>query len=134
MKKLFLLVTAMLLLTACQESIEKRLAREAREITEKGPQTLRIQGTDGIAHIMILDSIVFDIPTLTQRQYFTLTGDIDNEGAAPSRDALILQLKNEPAYDIHRKNGYSFYYLYRSAKDPQTVYFETTITKADYSR
>ena len=132
MKKTLLFFVAVLLFSACQESIEKRLAREARELSEKCPQTLRIQGADGVSHIMILDSIVFDIPTLTQRQYFTMTGDIDNADFAPTKSILVEQLKNEPTYELHRKNGYSFYYVYRSASHPDSVYAEITITRQDY--
>ena len=72
MKKILLFTTALLLLTACQESLEEKAAREAREVTEsKCPMP--------IGDNMYLDSIVFDIPTLTQTQYFRFTGNSDND-------------------------------------------------------
>ncbi len=134
MKKIFLFAILLMTLTACQESIEKRLEREAREISEKGPQSFKILGQDGLFHVMVRDSVVFHIPTLTQRQYFKMTGDIDQEGFAPTKQMLVEQLKNEPSYRVLRENGYSFYYIYRSAKDPEKVYAEITITKQDYQR
>ena len=132
MKKVLLFATILLAMTGCQESIEKRLAREAREITDKGPQPMQVLGNDGKMHTMIRDSVVFDIPTLTEREYYTMAGDIDTIGTAPTKEALVNQLKNTPAYKIHRERGYSFYFLYRSAKDPSVVYSEITITKKDY--
>ncbi|MCR5679406.1 MAG: hypothetical protein K6G08_04250 [Prevotella sp.] len=132
MKKILIFATMLLAMTACQESIEKRLAREAREITEKGPQPMQVLGNDGKMHTMIRDSVVFDIASLTEREYFTMTGDIDTIGTAPTKEALVSQLRNAPAYRIHRERGYSFYFLYRSAKNPKQVYSEITITKKDY--
>lgn len=132
MRKIVLFFVALVAMAACQESIEKRLEREAREITAKGPQPLSIRGDDGKVYTMICDSIVFDINTLTQSQYFTLTGELDDEGIVPTKEQLVEQLKNEPSYRIHRQKGYSFHYVYRSAKTPGKIHMEITITKKDY--
>ena len=62
MKRFFLFFALPLVLFSCQESLEQRAAREAREMTEtKCPMPL--------GDNMFLDSVVFDIPTLTQSQY-----------------------------------------------------------------
>ena len=72
MKKVLLMASAVILLASCQESLEERAAREAREVTEaKCPMP--------IGNNMYLDSIVFDIPSITQTQYFRFTGDSDND-------------------------------------------------------
>ena len=125
MKKILLLAILAFGLTACQESIEERIARESAEFTQtKCPMPLDARGT------MFLDSIVFDISTLTQSQYFRF----DTIGMPQSqlRPVLIDELKKEPKYQLHREKGYSFHYVYRSLKDPDKILFETTLTKADY--
>jgi hypothetical protein len=93
MKKLFLMVTNIILLTACQESLEERAAREAREVTEaKCPMP--------IGNNMYMDSVVFNIPTLTQTQYFRFTGDTDNDSVVTTlentnvKETLVQELKN----------------------------------------
>lgn len=130
--KALFLSSALVTLSGCQESLEERLAREARELTEKGPQPMNLRGEDGKVYTMICDSIVFDIPTLTQSQYFTLTGELDDGGVVPTREQLLEQLKNEPSYRIHRQKGYSFRYVYRSQKTPGHVFLDLTLKKSDY--
>ena len=131
MKKLFLMVSAIILLTACQESLEERAAREAREVTEaKCPMP--------IGDNMYMDSVVFSIPTLTQTQYFRFTGDTDNDSVAATlqdasiRTTLVQELKNAPNYKALMQRGVNFRYIYRSTKDPEKTYLDITITKEDY--
>ena len=115
MKKLILIATAAIVLTSCQESLEERAAREAREVTEaKCPMP--------IGNNMYLDSIVFDIPSLTQTQYFRFIGDTDNDSMVVSmkdtdlKGALVQELKNTPNYKTLMKRGANFRYIYRSSK------------------
>ena len=104
MKNILLFATALLLLTSCQESLEERAAREAREVTEsKCPMP--------IGDNMYLDSIVFDIPTLTQTQYFR---------------------KNTPSYKALMNKGISFRYIYGSTAEPEKTYIDITVKKEDY--
>ena len=125
MKHLLLLAVSALILMSCQESLEERIARENKEFTQtKCPMPLNTEST------MYLDSIVFDIPTLTQSQYFRI-----NDFAIPTdqlRQALISELRQEPKYKAHRETGYSFHYIYRHLNNPDSVLFETTIVKEDY--
>jgi hypothetical protein len=125
MKHLLLLAVSALILMSCQESLEERIARENKEFTQtKCPMPLNTEST------MYLDSIVFDIPTLTQSQYFRI-----NDFAIPTdqlRQALISELRQEPKYKAHREKGYSFHYIYRYLNNPDSVLFETTIVKEDY--
>lgn len=133
MKKLILIATAAIVLTSCQESLEERAAREAREVTEaKCPMP--------IGNNMYLDSIVFDIPSLTQTQYFRFIGDTDNDSMVVSmkdtdlKGALVQELKNTPNYKTLMKRGANFRYIYRSSKNPEKVYFDFIINKADYDK
>ena len=115
-------------LTACQESLEERAAREARDITErKCPMP--------IGENMFLDSIVFDIPSLTQSQYFHVNGELDDDSLFATVDTyslLLSELKNTPSYRSLMEKGVDFRYVYRSTKDPDVVLLELTLTPEDY--
>ena len=132
MKKILLFTTALLLLTACQESLEEKAAREAREVTEsKCPMP--------IGDNMYLDSIVFDIPTLTQTQYFRFTGNSDNASTVENivsnndlKGTLVKELKNTPSYKALMNKGISFRYIYGSTAKPEKTYIDITVTKEDY--
>ena len=132
MKNILLFATALLLLTSCQESLEERAAREAREVTEsKCPMP--------IGDNMYLDSIVFDIPTLTQTQYFRFTGNSDNDSTVENivsnndlKGTLVKELKNIPSYKALMNKGISFRYIYGSTAEPEKTYIDITVTKEDY--
>ena len=132
MKKILLFTTALLLLTACQESLEEKAAREAREVTEsKCPMP--------IGDNMYLDSIVFDIPTLTQTQYFRFTGNSDNDSTVENivsnndlKGTLVKELKNTPSYKALMNKVISFRYIYGSTAEPEKTYIDITVTKEDY--
>ena len=119
MKKIFLMVASIILLSACQESLEERAAREAREVTEsKCPMP--------IGNNMYLDSVVFNIPTLTQTQYFRFIGDTDNDSVVVAfeqnniKETLVKELKNTPNYKALMERGASFLYTdqQRNLKPP----------------
>lgn len=132
MKNILLFATALLLLSSCQESLEEKAAREAREVTEsKCPMP--------IGDNMYLDSIVFDIPTLTQTQYFRFTGNSDNDSTVEKiiknndlKGTLVQELKNTPSYKALINKGITFRYIYGSTADTQKTYIDITVTKEDY--
>ena len=132
MKNILLFATALLLLSSCQESLEEKAAREAREVTEsKCPMP--------IGDNMYLDSIVFDIPTLTQTQYFRFTGNSDNDSTVEKiiknndlKSTLVQELKNTPSYKALINKGITFRYIYGSTADTQKTYIDITVTKEDY--
>ena len=131
MKKILLVASTVMLFTACQETLEERAAREAREVTEsKCPMP--------VGSNMYLDSIVFSIPTLTQTQYFRFIGDTDNDSVVIAfqqtdiKGTLVKELKNTPNYKSLMERGVNFRYIYRSTKDPKKVYLDITISKEDY--
>lgn len=128
MKKIFVFLLAPFVLLSCQESLEERAAREARQMTEtKCPMP--------IGDNMLLDSIVFDIPTLTQSQYFRVYGDLDSDSlfeSVDSRSLLLSELQNTPSYRALMERGVDFRYVYRSSKAPDTVLLDLTLTPDDY--
>ena len=128
MKRIFVFLLAPFVLLSCQESLEERAAREARQMTEtKCPMP--------IGDNMLLDSIVFDIPTLTQSQYFRVYGDLDSDSvfeSVDSRSLLLSELQNTPSYRASMERGVDFRYVYRSSKAPDTVLLDLTLTPDDY--
>ncbi len=128
MKRFFLFFALPLVLFSCQESLEQRAAREAREMTEtKCPMPL--------GDNMFLDSVVFDIPTLTQSQYFRVTGELDDDSlfeTVDSRSLLLEELRNTPTYRTLMNRGVTFHYVYHSTKSPSKVMLELSLTPEDY--
>ena len=131
MKKVLLMASAVILLASCQESLEERAAREACEVTEaKCPMP--------IGNNMYLDSIVFDIPSIIQTQYFRFTGDSDNDSVvtvlnnSDVKGTLVRELKNTANYKALLNRGVNFRYVYRSSKNPEKIYLDVTLHKEDY--
>ena len=87
MKKLWVLSAFMLLLTACQESLEDRCARETKEYTRKNCPAK-------MDNNIVLDSLTFERETHTLHYYYKLTGFADQEDVAQKMDAVNI-LKNE---------------------------------------
>ncbi len=128
MKKTFLLLLAAAALGACQESMEDRCDREAKEFTRKNCPTM-------IADEIMMDSMAFERSTHTIHYYYKLTGNSDRADAYNKdevKELLRKELKNTTAVQDYKDEGYSFEYSYRSAKDPNTVYFDVLLTKKDY--
>ena len=74
----------------CQESLEERCEREAREYTEKHCPT-------PVAKDVVMDSMTFDKATHTITYAYTLTGQLDDSAVvegAHSRDLLLQEIKN----------------------------------------
>jgi len=129
MRKTLLLLAAAVMLTACQETLEERATREAREVTEnKCPMP--------IGDNMYMDSVVFDIPTLTQTQYFRFIGDSDNDSVVTilgnARQVLVDELRGTAVYKSLMERGVNFRYVYRSTKNRETIYLDVTLKPDDY--
>lgn len=126
-KKLLLFFFAALL-TACQESLEERCAREAKEYTER-------KCPARINEFTRIDSLTFDKASHTMHYYYTLSGNADNaEAIARSnpRETLAREVRNTTSMEIYREAGYRFAYTYRSESRPERVLFETVIEEKDY--
>lgn len=128
MKKTVLLLMSIVLLTACQESLEDRCAREAKEFTEKNcPRA--------VAQDIVLDSMTFEKSTHTISYMYTLNGALDDTARIDSvhfREMLLLEVKNSTNLKLYKDAGYSFRYTYHSEKDSGTKLFEATFRENDY--
>ena len=128
MKKTVILLMSIMLLTACQESLEDRCAREAKEFTEKNcPRAVDKE--------IILDSMTFEKQTHTISYLYTLTGTLDNPlriDSAKFRELLLIEVKNSTNLKLYKDAGYSFRYAYYSEKEKGTQLFEATFRQSDY--
>ncbi|MBQ8456541.1 MAG: hypothetical protein IJ540_02915 [Prevotella sp.] len=127
-KKLFFAFAAVLLLSACQESLEQRCAREAMEYSKKNCPA-------PIAKGVTIDSMSFDVATHTLIYSYTLDGVIDDTATIRKnnpREQMLQQLKNATAMKPYRDAGYNFRYTYYSTKDKGQKLFEATFQEKDY--
>ena len=128
MKKGILFMLAVLILSACQESLEDKCARECVEFTKR-------KCPSAVAPEMVIDSMTFDRASHTIQYYYKLTGVSDRADAYledQARDALKNALKNTTQVMAYKEEGYNFRYIYYSEKNPQTVYLDILLTEKDY--
>ena len=128
MKKIALFIGAALMAVGCQESLEERCEREAREYTEKHCPT-------PVAKDVVMDSMTFDKATHTITYAYTLTGQLDDSAVvegAHSRDLLLQEIKNSAHLRLYKEAGYSFRYVYHSGKKKGTQLLDATFHQSDY--
>ena len=128
MKKLWVLSAILLLLSACQESLEDRCARETKEYTRKNCPAKMDNNS-------ILDSLIFERETHTLHYYYRLTGFADNDSIVEKLDAANIlknELRNTTTLKLYKDNHYRFAYTYRSEKDPKKVLLDFVFTDKDY--
>lgn len=126
-KYLFVIVSA-LLITSCQETLEQRCAREAKEYSEKHCPA-------PIAKGVTVDSMSFDVATHTLTYSYTLSGVVDDPAVISRnnpREDMLQQLKNATAMKPYKDAGYNFRYIYYSSKDKGKKLFEATFHEKDY--
>jgi ADP-ribose pyrophosphatase YjhB (NUDIX family) len=127
MKKILLLIATVALI-GCQESLEERCAREAKEYTKKNCPT---QVTQEIT----LDSMTFDTKSHTIAYCYTVSGEIDDSTVINSNNPqgrLLEQVKNTPYLKLYKDADYNFRYVYYSTKNNGTKLFDATFRKKDY--
>lgn len=113
---------------SCQESLEDRCEREAREYTAK-------KCPAPVGENTVIDSVAFNRGTHTVSYYYTLSGPADNKEAVEAvnpRANLLQEIRNSTQVKAYKEAGYSFNYVYRSKSNPSATLFETTITANDY--
>ena len=118
----------MLLLTACQESLEDRCEREAKEYTKKHCPAL-------IAENIVMDSMTFDKATHTITYAYTLSGQLDDSevvNGSNSRNLLLEEVRNSANLRLYKEAGYSFRYIYHSQKKKGTQLLDATFREKDY--
>ncbi len=122
------LMAGAMLLTACQESLEDRCAREAKEFTEKNcPRAVDKE--------IVLDSMTFEKATHTISYLYTLNGTLDDPQRIDSthfRELLLMEVKNSTNLKLYKDEGYAFRYAYYSQKNNGTKLFEATFRESDY--
>ena len=128
MKKLWVLSAFMLLMTACQESLEDRCARETKEYTRKNCPAK-------MDNNIILDSLTFERETHTLHYHYKLTGFADQDSVVKNLDAVNIlkeELRNTTTLKLYKDNHYRFAYTYRSEKNPEKVLLDVLLTDKDY--
>lgn len=128
MRKCLFIIVSALLITSCQETLEQRCAREAKEYSEKHCPA-------PIAKGVTVDSMSFDVATHTLTYSYTLSGVVDDPaviGRNNPREDMLQQLKNATAMKPYKDAGYIFRYIYYSSKDKGEKLFEATFHEKDY--
>lgn len=128
MKKILIPMLALLIFAACQESLEERCQREARDYTAKNCPL-------PVGENVVMDSMTFDAATHTIAYIYTLSGVVDDTAAinrSNPRESLLKSLKNTPHLKLYKEAGYSFRYTYYSAKQRGQKLFDTTFREKDY--
>ena len=114
--------------SACQETLEDRCVREAKEYSVKHCPV-------AVAENIVIDSLTFDKASHTLHYYYSLSGKLDDADVIKKNDAkklLLDQLKNTTSMKVYKDAGFLFAYTYYSAKEPTNILFETVFTKKDY--
>lgn len=128
MKKTLLFIATAVTLISCQEALEDKAEREAREETEKNCPIVYDE-------MQVMDSMTFDRSTHTFGYHYRLIGKADTISSINPeafRSALTDAIKNATSFRAYKDEGYNFRYVYRSDRQRGRVYWETTIKKEDY--
>ncbi len=128
MNKFFTLIVMTALLAGCQETLEERGAREARDYTEKHCPA-------PIAHQVTMDSMTFDKTSHTFGYYYTLSGSLDDSAYINRnnpREMLLQQVRNSTNLKIYKDADYNFRYVYSSTKHKGVTLFDETFKPKDY--
>ncbi len=125
MKRAVCLLSAILLMAACHESLEQRAAREAQEYTERYCPTPVINNTR-------TDSVKFEIDKKNYVYYCSFVGQWDDaELIRRFRNDISRGISSEIRSNTGMKRyveaGYTFTYIVRSDKNPELVLFQDTI-------
>ena len=129
MKNLITFALAVIVFTACQESLEEKAAQEAKMYTQKNCPAM-------IGENLRMDSLTFEISTRTLHYYYTLSGVADSVGLLDdetARNSLLNELKNTTSMMAYKEAGYRFAYTYHSQKNPKTILFDMVFSEKDYN-
>jgi hypothetical protein len=116
------------LLISCQETLEERGAREARDYTKKHCPA-------PVAQYVTMDSMLFDKESHSFGYYYTLSGPLDDStyiNRNNPREVLLLQVKNSTNLKIYKDADYNFRYVYHSTKLKGVTLFDETFGPKDY--
>ncbi|MBP3838098.1 MAG: hypothetical protein ILA04_03060 [Prevotella sp.] len=130
MKKISLTLSILLILAACQESLEKRTEREAQEFTRRHCPT-------PVQNNQRTDSLTFDQSTKTMTYWYTLCGTADDADAVGRQEEELIEtlrqgVRNYGYLSQQKKAGFNIRYVYHSQRRPEQVLLDVTFTKDDY--
>lgn len=130
MKKISILLIALLSLTACHKSLEDKAAEEAKEYTRKNCPTPWVNDSR-------TDSVVFTKADRTYHYYCSFTGKFDDQRIIDYnidriRQNLITDIRNNTNLKKAKEAGFHFEYVARSKRNPSQILFQQTITEKDY--
>lgn len=130
MKKIMILLTGLMTLAACQESLEDRAARELKEYTRKVCPT-------PVQNYQQTDSATFDASTRTIHYYMKICGEADTATVIKQidkqlKEGLLDDLKSNTRNKTYKDAGFNFQYTFRSEKHPTQVLFDFRFTPKDY--
>lgn len=121
MRKFFFLIlcSAIFLTTSCQESLQERAQREAREYTERNCPTPPVNNT-------ITDSIVYNPKTNVYTTYLRMVGPFDNEemlkqGYKDLYDGMKKSIMSDPGQQAYVKGGFDFAFVCVSDKSRKVI-------------
>lgn len=125
MKRALCLLSLMLLMSACHESLEKRAVREAREYTERYCPTPVINNSR-------TDSVKFEIDKRNYVYYCSFVGKFDDADLIRRfrndiSGGIYSEIKRNTGMKRYIEAGYTFTYIVRSDKNPEVVLFQDTI-------
>ena len=129
MKKIILIMMAVVALAACHENIEERAARECKEYTKKHcPAPL--------SEVVVNDSMVYEAASKTVRYYYSLRGVADTTALNINtvRDDMLTNIKNSAQLKRYKEAGFSFRYTYFSTKNKGKQLFDFTFTPKEYNQ
>ncbi len=130
-KKMLFSAFVLLLASSCQESLEDRCAREAKEFTEKHCPIVLDKTTKDI----VMDSMTFDRQSHTVSYCYSLRGRLDNDSLYKNNEPfeqLLMNVKNSQDLQLYKDAGYNFRYVYYSTKEKGTQLYEATFHQSDY--
>ncbi len=120
-----------LLVAACQkQTFEERVAQEVEEYNSKNPAR-------NVDECTTLDSMSFDITTLTISYHHTLFGDGDNADIITDelrelhRESLVKDVRGSIQMREYKEHGCNFRYVYNSESSGE-VLLEEIVTPEDY--
>lgn len=128
MKRIFYIILFFTLFSSCQESLEDRCAREAKEYTEK-------KCPAQIDKNIVIDSMTFDRRTHTLHYFYTINGSVNYQNVVDNQNIyklLLEQIKNATSIKAYKDAGYSFAYTYRSEEGK--ILFDALFTVDEYKK
>lgn len=119
--------TSAILLASCAETMEEKAKREADEFTEKNCPV-------PISRELTIDSLTFNVDSKTFTYYQSISPkyNIEDLNADLTRQALLSNLKNDPAKMKYKEAGYAFRYVYYPLTDPSNTVIDVMFTRDDY--